>query len=158
MFILYGPPGVGKSTLGKRLAQKLEIPFFDIDELIEAQSNQLRHELWQKDPIYYRILERKVVKELPSFPSIIAVGGGTVLKRQNVIELKKRGQLIYMHCSLKTLEERFNQTKRAMQVNLSELLMQRNPIYETLSIHKLDAEKTLEEQVAWAINLATSLG
>ncbi|MCB1117905.1 MAG: AAA family ATPase [Chlamydiia bacterium] len=158
MFILYGPPGVGKSTLGKRLAQKLEIPFFDIDELIEAQSNQLRHELWQKDPIYYRILERKVVKQLPSFPSIIAVGGGTVLKRQNVIELKKRGQLIYMHCSLKTLEERFNQTKRAMQVNLSELLMQRNPIYETLSIHKLDAEKTLEEQVAWAINLATSLG
>jgi len=158
MFILYGPPGVGKSTLGKRLAQKLEIPFFDIDELIEAQSNQLRHELWQKDPIYYRILERKVVKQLPSFPSIIAVGGGTVLKRQNVIELKKRGQLIYMHCSLKTLEERFNQTQRAMQVNLSELLMQRNPIYETLSIHKLDAEKTLEEQVAWAINLATSLG
>ncbi|MCP5491862.1 MAG: AAA family ATPase [Chlamydiales bacterium] len=158
MFILYGPPGVGKSTLGKRLAQKLEIPFFDIDELIEAQSNQLRHELWQKDPIYYRILERKVVKQLPYSPSIIAVGGGTVLKRQNVNELKKRGQLIYMHCSLQTLEKRFTQTQRAMQVNLSELLMQRNPIYETLSIHKLDAEKTLEEQVAWAINLATSLG
>lgn len=158
MLILYGPPGVGKSTLGKRLAQSLELPFFDIDELIECRANKSRQELWLEGPETYRILEQAIVKKLPFSPSIIATGGGTVLKRQNVIELQKRGQLIYMQCSLQTLKKRYAQTKRAMQVNLSELLMQRNPIYETLSSHKLDAEQPIEEQVEWAINLATSLG
>lgn len=157
MFILYGAPGVGKSTLGKRLAQSLEIPFFDIDELIESHANKSRQELWLKNPTNYRSLEHAVVKKLPFSPSIIASGGGTVLKRQNVIELQKRGHFIYMQCSLQTLKKRHAQTKRAMQVNLSELLMQRNPLYETLSSYKLDAEQPIEEQIKWAINLATSL-
>ncbi len=152
MLVLFGPPGVGKSTLGKRLAQKLRLPFIDIDQCLGSPQ-----ELYRRCPVNYRKLEKQAVKNLPTHPCVIACGGGTVLDEDNVTELRKRGELIYMRCDLPTLQKRFDQGNRAMKVDLKILLMQRNPIYETLTSHVLDASITLEEQLQWAIDLATSL-
>lgn len=139
MLILYGAPAVGKTTLGKHLAKKLSLPFFDIDELIEEQTKTPGHILF-KDEKRFRQIEKNIVKNLPFTRAVLACGGGTVLDPENVSELKKRGQLIYCHAPLSVIKKRFAFTKRSLNINVIE---KRLKLYERLSSIKINM--TLQE-------------
>ena len=102
--VLTGMPGSGKSTIGKLL----KIPnftFVDTDEEIEKQCGCSIKELIQtKGEEYFRNLESKVIKEISAKNcQIISTGGGAILRKENVTNLKKNGKIFYTNANLSRL-------------------------------------------------------
>ncbi|MBC7673829.1 MAG: shikimate kinase [Polaromonas sp.] len=95
---LVGMPGSGKSTVGRHLARRLELPFADSDHVIEQQIGcSIRDFFAREGEIAFRDLEAAVIAELASGPSgIVATGGGTVLREVNRQNLREAGSVIYL--------------------------------------------------------------
>ncbi len=149
MFVLFGPPGAGKSTLGSALAHKLQLPFFDIDILKEEKTGKPCHILWQElGDVKYRELETSIVQALK--PGIIACGGGTVLNPQNLAHLQTLGQMVYLMCPLEVLVDRYFSKPRAMlqtKEQLKVLIEQRIPIYEKIPAIRIDSSQFIGDQI-----------
>ena len=73
--------GVGKSTIGKRLARKLKLKFIDVDKIIEKKEKKTIKEIFEiKVKNYFRKIEQKItLKELKKDNSVIALGGGAFI-------------------------------------------------------------------------------
>ncbi len=76
--ILIGPPGAGKSSVGRALSQRLSTHFADTDLLIEKESGLRVSEIFlDKGEPFFRELEQKIVlRELLDFDGVLALGGG----------------------------------------------------------------------------------
>jgi shikimate kinase len=109
--ILTGFMGVGKTSLGKLLAQKLGRGFIDLDEKIEHDTNLTIPQIFEKyGEKYFRELEKAAVKEVSTRKNIvIATGGGTVKDEENLQLLKNSGVII---CLTTEPEEIFRRTAR----------------------------------------------
>lgn len=109
--ILIGFMGVGKTSLGKLLAQKLGCGFIDLDEKIEHDANLTIPQIFEKyGEKYFRELEKASVKEVCTKKNIIiATGGGTVKDEENLQLLKNSGVII---CLTTEPEEIFRRTAR----------------------------------------------
>lgn len=97
--VLIGQMCVGKTTAAMALAQQLGWQFIDTDALLleaaEEKELHLLYEKWGEE--LFRELESAVIKALnPSTPSVIATGGGAILRQQNREKLKELGQIIYL--------------------------------------------------------------
>ncbi|MCB1108934.1 MAG: shikimate kinase AroK [Chlamydiia bacterium] len=149
MFVLFGAPGAGKSTLGQALAQKLNLPLFDVDQMIEDKTGFKRDELWKRaGERYYRSIESSVVYELKT--GVVACGGGTVLNQDNLAHLQTHGQMIYLFCPVEVLLKRFFNSPRALlqtEPELRKLLEQRIPIYEKIEAKRIDSSQSIEKQL-----------
>jgi len=115
--ILVGPPACGKTTLGKMLAQKLHVPFFDLDELIQEKYQVSIEALFSaKKESYFRVLETQCLQEFSKrrLPScyILATGGGTVISKTNRQILKHLGQVIYLKASSEMILERLSEEEQ----------------------------------------------
>lgn len=112
-FILVGFMGCGKSTIGKLLAQQLELPFIDSDALIEAEQHLSVSEIFAaKGEATFRELEQQFCSKLNEFPaSVIAVGGGLPCYFDNLEVLKANGTVIYINASLQTIAKRLKQER-----------------------------------------------
>lgn len=79
--MLVGPPGAGKSTVGRALARRLGVPFVDVDDLIVARAGKPIADVFVQDgESAFRALEREVVAEaLADIDGVLALGGGSVL-------------------------------------------------------------------------------
>ncbi len=78
--ILLGYMGVGKTTIGKRLAEKIFFPFMDLDTFIEQKEGKKISQIFKdKGEIYFRKKEREYLTELlkSSSPMVLSLGGGT---------------------------------------------------------------------------------
>lgn len=98
--VLSGMPGSGKSTVGKILANTLDKAFIDTDEEIVKNEKIAISAIFEKHgEAYFRDLESKVIKKfsLESSGSVIALGGGAVLRKENVTELKKNGRIYFLN-------------------------------------------------------------
>jgi len=106
--ILIGYRGTGKSAIGKRLAEKLGMPFYDTDEIIEAAvGRSIREMVAQEGWECFRDRERGTVRELQGLQrSVIATGGGAVMDKGNAEILKRCGVLIWLDADVKTIVER----------------------------------------------------
>ena len=102
--ILIGMPGCGKSTVGKKLAEKTSLPMYDTDSIIEQDSGISIPEIFStRGETYFRELETEALKKALSFPpGIIACGGGIVLKDENR-ELLKKGFTVFLERPLDKL-------------------------------------------------------
>lgn len=97
--VLSGMPGSGKSTVGKILASALNKAFTDTDEeIIKSQKIAISAIFEQHGEAYFRDLESKVIKEISheATGSVIALGGGAVLRNENVKSLKKTGRIYFL--------------------------------------------------------------
>jgi shikimate kinase len=89
---LLGFMGSGKSTLGKKLANKLNVPFFDLDKIIEEQIGISIAEIFKtKGEEYFRTLETQVLKQLiyKQAKFVIATGGGAPCFNNNIELINK---------------------------------------------------------------------
>ena len=83
---LVGMMGSGKTTVGRRVAEALQRPFLDSDEMIEAREGRTVREIWLADgEPAYRVLETKVLEEALASPepAVVAAAGGVVLREEN---------------------------------------------------------------------------
>ncbi len=103
---LVGMPGSGKSTLGKQIAEVINIPFIDLDTVIENQENLSIPELFkQKGENYFRVVERKALININSVYQefVMATGGGAPCFFDNMAFIKENGHSIYLDISSEEL-------------------------------------------------------
>ncbi len=96
--VLTGMPGSGKSTVGKLLADKLGRPFMDTDLLITEKAGKTPAELIsQLGEPSFRDIESEVIREIAlTTGSIIATGGGAILREENIDALKMNGKVFFL--------------------------------------------------------------
>lgn len=120
MFIfLIGMPAAGKSTIAKKLAQRMRIATVDLDEYIVSKASQSIATIFQeKGEDFFRALERDALRECvqTSAKIIVATGGGTPCFYDNLAFMKQKGLVIFMDIPLETLAQRIVQqpTQRPM--------------------------------------------
>lgn len=106
--------GSGKSTLGKKMAHLLELPFYDLDEYIERRENKTLSEIFttEGEPAF-REKEAKYLKQLllEEPYAVIALGGGTVCFNELLEFVKSKGILIYLYLPATALIQRLNTNK-----------------------------------------------
>jgi shikimate kinase len=124
--VLLGYMASGKSEIGKLVSKKMNLPFFDLDYLIENELSKSINQIFEdKGEIFFRKKEHEVfvakIKTNESY--VLSLGGGTPCYANNHELLKNDGiTSIYLKASIATLAERLkrNTTKRPLLQNLSE--------------------------------------
>jgi len=101
--------GSGKTHWGKLLADRLQLPFFDLDTVITQKEGKSISDLFAaKGEEYFRYAEKEVLEELvtnrPSF--IISCGGGTPCFFNNIDFMKKHGTVVWLNTSVDMLQKR----------------------------------------------------
>ena len=99
--VLVGLPGAGKSTIGRRVARELAVPFLDLDAEIERMEGRTVAEIFAAEgERYFRERERAVtagLRERP--PMVVAPGGGWVVDPENRALLRPPARIIYLRVS-----------------------------------------------------------
>lgn len=88
--VLVGPPGAGKSTIGRRVAAALDLELLDTDVAIERRTGRTIAEIFAQDgePAFRRIEEEVVADALASHAGVVSLGGGSVLSERTRARLK----------------------------------------------------------------------
>lgn len=142
--VLIGLMGVGKTTVGRRLAQRLDLPFVDADEEIEAAAGMAIAEIFQMfGEDYFRDGERRVIARLiDGNPKVIATGGGAFMNERTRALILEKTTAVWLEADLDTLVERVRRRStrpllkdRDPRQVLGELAKVRNPIYALAPIH-----------------------
>ncbi len=108
---LFGMPGSGKTTLGKKLSNQLDLPFFDLDDIIVKSSGKSINQIFKEsgEETFREIETSNLIKFLETHDRfILATGGGTPCYNNNLSILVKNGISIYLNVSLNEL---FNRLK-----------------------------------------------
>jgi len=136
---LIGLPGSGKSTVGRQLARRLQLPFFDSDRLIEERLGCSIREFFESEGEQrFRDIETAVIDELTQQPEgVLSTGGGAVLRPENRSHLQQRTRVVYLNSSPDELFRRLRHDKNRplLQVanplgRMRELYDQRHPLYQ----------------------------
>ena len=112
--VLVGFPGSGKSTVGKRLASRLSLPFYDTDSYFEAKYRISVSDFFAKyGEDFFRICEKSVLSELLSLPPcVIATGGGLPCYFDSMQAIKESSFSIYIKLAPKSLLDRLLHSKK----------------------------------------------
>ena len=96
--VLIGMPGCGKSVIGEILAEKIEMTSLDLDTYIESSTKLTITEMFKNGEDGFRDIEAKAVVELSEKNLVVISTGGGVIKRyENILNLKKKGIVIYIN-------------------------------------------------------------
>ena len=100
---IVGFMGSGKSTVGPVLASKMDRPFYDLDDLIEEEQERTISEIFESQgEKHFRSLESDaLVRNQPSEPCVMALGGGTFVSGVNRDYLSKHGTSVWLKISLR---------------------------------------------------------
>jgi len=139
---LIGPMGSGKSAVGRQLARKLELDFFDSDVEIESRTGVDIPYIFEKEgEAGFRVRESQMIAEFSKLDKVVvATGGGAVLDPGNRAKLAASGIVVFLRASIDA------QLKRTGKMNTRPLLMTDNPrkILEELMLTR----KPLYEEIA----------
>jgi len=162
--IFIGPMGSGKSTIGKAVANALDLPFRDTDSIIEELEHLPVSQIFiDKGEEYFRAIEKKVLRdELLSDGSILALGGGAPISMDAQSALKvSSAPVIYLDISLENVAPRigFNRDRPLLLHNprgqWQTLMEVRRPIYESIANVVIDVngktQKKIVEEVLGAL-------
>lgn len=158
---LVGLPGCGKSTLGKQLSRRLNIPFIDLDMAIEQREGKTVKDIFkQMGEDYFRKVEsdtlKKVSEGLPEF--IIATGGGAPVFFDNMEFMNKLGQTIFLDVPAREITNRIlksNKEERPLLARLApdelkdqiEFLRSQRINFYNMAMHRISADVIRVEDV-----------
>lgn len=136
--VLVGMMGSGKSSVGRRLAARLALPFYDADDEIEAAAGLKISEIFERygEP-HFRDGERRVIQRLmDAGPCVLATGGGAFVQPETREQILAKGVAIWLDVPLPILVERTARRTHRPLLNqgnprdiLARLLKEREPAY-----------------------------
>ena len=148
--------GSGKTTIGKLMANKLNVPFRDTDEVIVAQTGKSVSEIFLEDgEDAFRLLEKAVLRqELLSDDTVLALGGGAPISIDAQSALRAiASPVIYFDISLASVAPRigFNRDRPLLLSNprgqWETLMQERRPIYEAIADKVIDVNGKSEDDI-----------
>jgi shikimate kinase len=135
--VLVGMMGAGKSSIGRRLASRLGIPFIDADAEIESAAGMTIPEIFDKhgEP-YFRAGEARVIARLlDSGPQVLATGGGSLMDAQTRALIGAKGVSIWLKADIDVLLKRTKRRNdRPLAERIKDLLPIREPLYAQADI------------------------
>lgn len=151
--ILIGPKSVGKSKVGKELSNKMNLEFYDLDNIVEEKIGPISKYIKKKKYNLVRIKEHEILENfLKSLKTgfVLSVGGGTIasqlksISKKNLRNLKKKGLIVYLIPSrlksqnIEILHKREKKRKGDQEISqIKELYNLRKPIYEKAADYKI---------------------
>lgn len=147
--VMIGMPGCGKSTVSEALARQLGRKLYDVDILIEKKTgmhpSQVIRTLGEDA---FRDVETSVCRELASVTgAVISTGGGSVLRQENVTNLKHNGLLFFLDRPLEALEYSYNRPLSDSSEKLRRLYDSRYPVYLSCCDHHINAKEDVRHVV-----------
>jgi shikimate kinase len=130
---LIGLPGSGKSTVGRQLARRLGMDFTDSDHVIEQRIGcSIRDFFSREGETAFRDIEESVIDELTQTEAgtVIATGGGAVLRQANRQHLHERCQAVYLRSSPEELFRRLRHDKNRPLLQVEDPLARLRSLYE----------------------------
>lgn len=136
--VLIGLPGSGKSSVGRQLARRLQVPFVDSDQVIEQRLGcSIREYFDREGEDAFRDVEQAVIDDLSlNHSGVLSTGGGTVLRPVNREHLHQRGKVVYLRSSPEEVFRRLRHdvSRPLLQVSdplqrLRDLYAVRDPLY-----------------------------
>ncbi len=159
--VLIGPPGAGKSSIGKALAKELNLNFIDSDSEIEKISHKRISEIFIEDgEPAFRLLEVDVVRKiLADFEGVISLGGGAPINPEIQEVLQDANYpVVFIDVSIAQAATRigFNKDRPLLLVNPRQqwisLMNDRRPIYEKLASQTISSDNQKPHEVAKQIS------
>lgn len=141
---LIGLMGSGKSMLGRKLAQKLALPFADSDAMVEDMAGISIAEIFDiAGEAKFRDMERRAIADaVAAGPMILATGGGAICTAETARLLDESALIVWLQASSKTLLARIGSTasrpllaKNDALATLDRLIAERTPLYDKAHIH-----------------------
>ena len=155
--VLIGFMGVGKTAVGKCLADYLQVEFIDTDLVVETEAGMTIPEIFQRyGEKRFRALECKVVREAAACSrKVIATGGGVVLNPENLRLLREKGCIILLEAQPEVIEDRLKKQGgrpllyhgKDLRSRIQELLDERQKYYQDCDF-AVDTSDLSVEQVA----------
>ena len=163
--ILVGPMGSGKTTLGKRAAKRLGLPFLDTDKEFVRQHGEISRFFSESGEEEFRKLETKVFREVlegGEDKRIIATGGGIVLRPENR-DLMKGQLVVFLDTQADRISGRLNLAKRPLLKDDPEawerIYLQRLPLYREVAVCTLNtSNQPISKSVQDLIELIENWG
>jgi shikimate kinase len=167
--VLIGARGSGKSTIGRKLADRLWQSFIDVDEQIVRRAGKTIKDIFEQDgEERFRQIETEVLREAATLQEhVIGLGGGTLMREENRRILKESGhRLVYLRCEPEELHRRIkaDPNSAATRPNLTQygggieeiqhLLSIREPVYRRCMHGEIDVTNlTPDEAVVHIVKL-----
>ncbi len=154
--VLCGMMGAGKTTVGVEVARLTGWRCLDTDALIEERYGKISEIFKARGEAYFRGLETETVKELSKQDGlVISVGGGLVLKEENVDLLKQNGKIVFLRARVETLLKRLQndetrpllQSEEALSDRIKRLVDERTPIYGGVADFIVDVDGKTPKQI-----------
>jgi shikimate kinase len=169
--VLIGYRCTGKTSVGKRLAERLGTPFYDTDGLIQSAAGKTIKELvdaegWDA----FRTRERAVIEKLPlSAGAVIAAGGGAIMDAENRKALKEKALCVWLTADVKTICERMRKdgvsnaqrpplSGDGLEQETAKILEARRPLYQEMADCTIDTSGKEIDVIADEILNALRLG
>lgn len=154
--ILIGFMGAGKTTIGQKLARRLQMDFVDTDQQIEKEQHCTVSKIFRdKGEVQFRRMETELLSRLLDCENtVISVGGGLPVQTENHEYLKKLGITVYLKAAKETLIERLKGgTGRPLlqggelEHKITDLMKKRESIYESVADTILKTDQKTPGQI-----------
>jgi shikimate kinase len=151
--VLVGAPGSGKSTVGALLAERLGLPFVDVDAVIEQRTGRTIADLFadEGEPAF-RALEEQTTLELLDQAGVLSLGGGAVLSATTRTALQGH-RVIWLQVGAATAVQRvgLNEARPLLLGNvrgrLIKLLAERTPLYAEVATEQVETDRLTPDAV-----------
>jgi len=146
---LIGNMGSGKTTVGKLLAERWNLPLYDLDQKVEQKAGLRIAEIFHHHgEARFRELESAVLREVVRQPcGVVATGGGIVLSEANRALMRQSGWMVYLKASAETLWQRLRQSRNRP-------LLQTDSPLDTLRA-VMQAREPLYQEADWVVEVDT---
>lgn len=150
--VIIGPPGAGKTKVGKRVARRLSLGFVDSDHRVVAKHGPIAEIFAEHGESRFREWEREEVALALRESGVVALGGGAVLDPRTQADLADL-PVALVTVSAAAVEGRISGAKRPLLASggvaaWSALVDQRMPLYEALATRRFDSSSTPMDTVA----------
>lgn len=161
--VLIGFMGSGKTAAGKKLSEKLNTAFVDIDKLIEKEQETTIADIFSiSGEKHFRALEKEMVVRVSreAEEKVIATGGGVVLNPENMTNLRQRGVIIWLSVSPETVYQRTKKNRyrplllgASPKKKIEELMKSRRHLYSKADFKVETSDRSIDEVADEILNL-----